>query len=434
MNLYRKTINPEFSARLQRHSKCLLHLSISLLGILPHFTIGDSLKDEFSLPCHSTHRIIENSSLPLDNQKIVRISLHAGRQTPIYPATQYAHNLAIWSGITRGLDFTKNEIIYAARSVPDKRGDILLQAVAPQPKLADNVQLRPLQITGFIILIVLALLLILAGVNYNRSRRLKINNKRLAHMVQLRTESIERQKLELEQNDAIKSKLLSVISHDLRSPLSSLKGLLELLDAGALSPEEFVGLSKDIDDQVNNLISLMDNLLTWIKSQMQGIELKKGNVNLFPLVEENLRLFRTVAIKKGIVLYNQIPRDTKIFADPDMLKLVLRNLLANAIKFTYAGGEVKVSVYEYHHELVICVSDTGIGMNQEQQEKLFHLHTQNSVRGTANEIGNGLGLILCKEFIEISGGKIWVESVPKKGSTFKFTIEKFQPNLQVRLG
>lgn len=272
-------------------------------------------------------------------------------------------------------------------------------------------------------LILLASVLLVFGYNFYRSRSLKKTNKKLVTMVRQRTESIEQQKAELEQLNTVKNKLLSVISHDLRSPLNSLQGMLHLLDAGALNVEEFVSMSKSLDEQVNILIQLMDNMLTWTKSQMQGIELRKVPVSVYSIAEDNLKLFKASAQKKNITLKNLIDPHTEALSDPDLVNLVMRNLVANAIKFTRQGGEVIIGERPGDGHLVISVTDNGVGMSQEQQEKLFSLKVSQSERGTADEMGTGLGLVLCKEFVEISGGKIWVQSEPGKGSTFRFTLK-----------
>lgn len=231
------------------------------------------------------------------------------------------------------------------------------------------------------------------------------------------------QKKKLEDLNDIKDKLFSIISHEFRSPLNSLKGTLALLKAGALSTDELNLISKELTDKINSTSIFLDNLLNWAKSQMQGINPKPITINLRDAAEENIQLLSSMAEKKKIRLINDLPNECQGLVDPNMMNLVFRNLISNAIKFTLRGGTIRATAIQNGQNCTITIQDDGIGMSQENINMLFKVQSI-STRGTANERGTGLGLYITKNFIEANGGSIWVESEEMKGSTFTFTIPK----------
>ena len=234
-------------------------------------------------------------------------------------------------------------------------------------------------------------------------------------------EEITEQKKALEELNGIKDKLFSIISHEFRSPLNSLKGTLALLKVGALSEEELNMISKELTDKINSTSIFLDNLLNWAKSQMQGIQAKPADVNLKEVASENILLLKSMADKKRIQLENRISEESNAFVDPNMMNLIFRNLISNAIKFSMKGGSILIHSAKNGQYNTISVKDNGIGMSQENIKMLFQVQSF-TTRGTANERGTGLGLYISKNFIESNGGKIWVESEEGNGSTFKFTI------------
>jgi len=167
----------------------------------------------------------------------------------------------------------------------------------------------------------------------------------------------------------------------------------------------------------------MNNLLDWTVLQMDKMNLQAANVQLHKLVEENIELMGSIQNKK-IKMVNSVPENAIGYADSNTINLVIRNLMTNAIKFTNDGGEIIVTGEPKGNDWVISVRDNGIGMSDDIQKKLFDKINPYSTRGTANEKGTGLGLILCKEFVEKNGGRIWVESKENAGSTFWFTVSK----------
>lgn len=244
----------------------------------------------------------------------------------------------------------------------------------------------------------------------------KLNNE-----ITVQNNAIKKQKKELEELNSIKDKLFSIISHEFRSPLNSLKGTLALLKVGALSDDELNVISKELTDKINSTSIFLDNLLNWAKSQMQGINPKPATLDLCEIAEENIKLLKSMGDKKKVRIVNEIPEYTTAHIDPNMLNLILRNLISNAIKFSMRGGIINVKSRTEDGMNTVSVSDSGIGMTEENIKMLFQVQTF-TTRGTANERGTGLGLFISKNFIESNGGKIWVESQEGKGSTFKFTV------------
>lgn len=234
-------------------------------------------------------------------------------------------------------------------------------------------------------------------------------------------ENINQQKNELQQSNQVKDKLLSIISHDFRSPLNSLEGILDLISQDKISSQEMQSISKELKVKVNSTTSLLDNMLNWAKSQMHGIKTNPAYFDIQELIDDTLNLLSTQAERKDIRIFNKVNQAQEVFADYEMTKLVVRNLLSNAIKFTTSGDKIIVKSNLDNGYLWVLVKDTGKGMTPEEQKKLF-THEAKSTLGTAYEKGTGLGLLLCKDFVERNGGSISVESEEGEGSTFVFSI------------
>lgn len=269
-------------------------------------------------------------------------------------------------------------------------------------------------------------LLLIAGVvliRTNRERKtaneeLSKNNKKLKKLNQ----KVQDQNEELEHLNTIKTKLFAIIAHDLRGPLSSLQSLLYLLREHELSEQEMKDLTTNLEKDMIENASMMDNLLAWAQSQMSGLSIDKRTFNLKSCVQSVLDPFTLQAEKKKIDFDISIPEDASAWADYDMMKLVFRNLIANAIKFSETNSTVFINaVHQDNQMFLISVRDEGVGIAPEDQSKIFSSINFTS-RGTNKEKGSGLGLNLCKEFIEEHGGKIWFESIPGTGTTFYFTL------------
>lgn len=265
--------------------------------------------------------------------------------------------------------------------------------------------------------VVFALTIVLLYSVYRSGRRkVEMNDLLLQHQAE-----IEKRTQELEELNKVKDKFFSIISHDLRSPINSLAGLLDLMEKEQIKAEELPGLTKEMRIQFNHTKNLINNLLDWTLLQMNKVSIKKEKIGLKSLVDGNIKLLSSMSTKKTNFI-NEIDESLTPFADQNMINLVFRNLLLNGIKFTDNGGTIKVAAVTEGNAIKVSVTDNGVGIAHEIQKVLFDKTTGYSTRGTANEKGTGLGLILCKEFIERNGGKIWLESEVGKGSTFYVTI------------
>nr|WP_157604550.1 HAMP domain-containing sensor histidine kinase [Solitalea canadensis] len=207
----------------------------------------------------------------------------------------------------------------------------------------------------------------------------------------------------------------------MRGPLTSLQGLLNLFNDRLIEVDEFKELSMEVTERVRHNLQLLDNLLYWSNSQMLGLRVEAKQIELNNLVDEFLHLLRPEADAKNIIIENKLSENSIAYADINMIKVVIRNLLSNAIKFTRQGGRIKINSRKDGDAMVFSVEDNGVGISRENQMKLFSMD-HFSTKGTANEVGTGLGLILCKDFIERNGGKIWTMSELGKGSTFSFSL------------
>ncbi|QHJ07139.1 sensor histidine kinase [Hymenobacter busanensis] len=267
-------------------------------------------------------------------------------------------------------------------------------------------------------------LLLMAVVALVRSRA---GHRRINRLLERKNASINRQKQELDRLNRTKDTLFSVISHDLRSPLSSLYSLLSLLNLGKLPAERLAAHSERLTRTLETTLRLLDNLLNWAASQMQGTTVRPEPLRLDAVVEECRCLLLGDAERKHIELSNLLTEPTYARADLNMTRLVLRNLLSNAIKFTPSGGTISVGVVRQGDMWCVRVCDSGVGIASEDQFRIFGDLEPHSTLGTANEKGIGLGLRLCKDFVQRNGGRLTFESVPGQGSTFCFTLAALQP-------
>lgn len=229
---------------------------------------------------------------------------------------------------------------------------------------------------------------------------------------------------ELHESNITKDKFFSIISHDLRGPFSTLLGFVELLpeEVERMEKKTLQQITRNIETLAKRTFSLLENLLQWSRLQRRKIEYHPRTIRFADSVASAFFLLREKADRKRITLRSEIPADIFANADETILESILQNLVSNAIKFTHQGGTVSIRVKRagtHHH---ISVVDTGIGMSASTLEKLFRIDVQHTTIGTDEERGTGLGLALCKEFVEIHDGKIWAESVEGSGSTFHFTI------------
>jgi PAS domain S-box-containing protein len=244
---------------------------------------------------------------------------------------------------------------------------------------------------------------------------------------QKQTEEILRKsEARLRELNAAKDKFFSIISHDLKSPFNSILGLSNLLveQIQAKNNEGIEEYASIIQNSSQRAMDLLMNLLEWARSQTGKIEFSPEYVEIVALINEAIELLGDSALQKSITISKELPRTALVFADKAMISTVLRNLISNAIKFTHLGGQIVISAEIRNAELILAIRDNGVGIKKESIDKLFRIDENHSTLGTQNEKGTGLGLILCKEFIEKHDGKIWVESEVGKGSKFCFSIPK----------
>ncbi|CAZ95331.1 PAS domain-containing sensor histidine kinase [Zobellia galactanivorans] len=237
-------------------------------------------------------------------------------------------------------------------------------------------------------------------------------------------ETLHQNEAELKKIGETKDKLLSIIAHDLRSPFNNITMLSDMASNAIASNN--LSQSKEclelIDTTTQNAICLLDNLLSWAKSQSGQIDIISDQINLGQIVNETLELSKAIAKTKNISLNYIENKNIEVVSDPKVIKTIIRNLVSNAIKFTPSGGHINISTVSNKEQVEVTVADNGIGMSQEECQKLFNINSDHGRIGTAKEKGSGFGLILSKDLAEKIGGKIWANSIQGKGSQFKFTI------------
>jgi signal transduction histidine kinase len=237
---------------------------------------------------------------------------------------------------------------------------------------------------------------------------------------------LEKQRKELEALNTTKDKFFAIIAHDLKNPFSTVLGISELLarEFESFDPESLKEFITQIYKYSNNTYNLLENLLQWSMVQTGRMPMSPSTINLASIIDENVELLMGNAKQKKITIESLASNGFKAFADVNMLTTVVRNLLSNAIKFTSNGGNIKVNIAEEGLTWKVSVTDTGIGISEKDMKNLFLLDSNPTSIGTSQEKGTGLGLILCKEFVERNHGKIGVNSLIGSGTTFWFTVPK----------
>jgi signal transduction histidine kinase len=269
----------------------------------------------------------------------------------------------------------------------------------------------------------------------NSFQRLTVNPSDLEKNLIMQIQELKQQNASLELKVELRNsklleiittngKFLSIIAHDLRSPFSSIIGILELLKLSLKEfnkdeIEEYINL---VYNSANNTLTLLDNLLKWAISQNVEKSFKPINININNLLVEEIECLKTLAQQKQITVLQVFEPDLNATADLQMIKTILRNLICNAIKYTNRYGKITISASGNKQFVEVEVKDNGIGISDEDKKKLFRVEELHSTPGTHNERGTGLGLLLCKEFVELHGGNLLLESEAGKGSRFAFTL------------
>lgn len=232
---------------------------------------------------------------------------------------------------------------------------------------------------------------------------------------------------ELRSSNTVKDKLFSILGHDLRAPLTRVISLLTVLDQTSSDESEII---MKLRQQSVNTLETLDNLLLWGQRQLKGIRLNQETIHVKEQISKTIFLTGDYASQKDVRLVDHTPTDIQVHADPSHFDFVIRNLLSNAIKFSHSGGTIEINAYVARDkQVVLSIRDAGVGIPKDLQLGIFDSGNE-SVRGTWNEKGTGIGLMLCREYVSENGGRLWVESEPGKGSTFYFSLLQEQTVLR----
>lgn len=269
-----------------------------------------------------------------------------------------------------------------------------------------------------ILLVISGFLVVLGAALIFYNRKIAASNIRL----QQQNLAIEKQKEELEESNLVKTKIFSIIAHDLRSPLTAVQSFFNVIHLYDVD-EEIKTLFTKMERDLGTLAGVLDTLLNWAMAHLHELKPQVKPVKVSLAVEENVELLTPVANQKSVKISNTVPEDLVATTDLDMTKIIVRNLVQNALKFTRKGGEVSISGKRVNGCVYVTVSDNGVGMNKEKVDSLFNFKSNQSTRGTSNEKGTGLGMVLCSELIKLCEGEIIVESEINKGTdiTLKFS-------------
>jgi signal transduction histidine kinase len=291
-------------------------------------------------------------------------------------------------------------------------------------KQQNEAKQKRLQLNSLIVIVILAVLvlILLARDNKKRKTRNRLLIRQNKKIIDQRTEIVRRNQ-ELVDSNQTKDKLLQIIAHDLRSPLVSIDSLTQLIPHWVEEQdyESLQKLSKTMEVSITNVLSLIDNLLNWALSQQGSFPYNPENFEVVSTLKDAINIYYPIADLKHINLKFKMSRESLVSADKNMFLTIIRNLLNNAIKFTPENGSVEVGV-DYNDQFAkVWVEDSGVGIPDDKKEEIFKL-ASGSTRGTKGEVGKGLGLFFCKEFISINKGDVYIESAPEKGTKITFTL------------
>jgi len=359
------------------------------------------------------------------------LAIHAPETIKTSYHILYADYLAV-GNYARALDYRNlevaiNDSLYTLekeKQIKLLQSDYELQEKQHQVVLLQNESLRQVaelqrsRIRLYVIVGCTASLIIWAFFLWRSNRQ----RKRINRLLSDHNKEIVQRNEELAALNEVKNKLFSIIGHDLRSPIATLTGFVDILKNPSLSPDQIRHFGALMSESLLNTSSLLDNLLFWAKSQMDGLQVHAQTFDIVPVLKQNAQLIAGRALKKKILLSLEAPPEPVMaFADEAMVDLVIRNLLDNALKFSGEGDTVSLSAVIAREGIEVSVSDTGKGIPAGDQSKIFNT-VSFTTAGTSQEKGSGLGLSLCKEMIELNKGRIWFESAVDAGTTFTFLL------------
>lgn len=301
--------------------------------------------------------------------------------------------------------------------------------ISYQKNVENENQLKKLKVISYILIAAfITVLTILLLIYLKRKNTIKYTEEleEKNEQIQVQNQAILAQTQHLEEINKSKDRLFSIVSHDLKDSISSIKGFLDLLKEDSISREEFNELIPELSENANNASLLLYNLLNWSKSQMQNLESNPEVFNIQEVFHNKISLIEPKIEQKRIVLIDESQLDF-VYADKSMVEIVIQNLITNAVKFSRVGDIITISNKDQNGKSLLCVEDTGVGMSKENLNKLFKGNNFTTV-GTKNEKGTGLGLTICKELVELNKGRIWVESTQNVGSKFYVELPKSKPN------
>lgn len=302
---------------------------------------------------------------------------------------------------------TKNLVLVDFDRVRAENSDLVESNTKISAKNTNYVKV--IFVTSILLILVIALL----GLYYKRNQEKKSTNQ----LLQSQKEEIASKNEELEQLNKVKNKFFSIVSHDLRSPIASLKMLFGLYREGQLNESELNELLLKLEDTIYNTAVFLDNLLEWSKSQLDGMTVKPVLFDIKEVVETNIRLLDSPIQAKELTVAILIDQDAIAFADPNMINVAIRNLVSNAVKFCNTGDSIIIETEKKADKIIVCIRDTGPGIAPHELEKLFNLEltiTTNNI----GEKGHQIGLVLCKDMIEQNNGRVTVESKVGEGTMF----------------
>lgn len=286
---------------------------------------------------------------------------------------------------------------------------------------------------GFLLITVLFLVLLVFVLTRLRSVQIKTNQNLASKnfAIEQQKVAIQLQAEELMRLDQIKTKLFSVISHDLRGPISNLQALLDMFTQKLMTADEFITMSGKLKENLNLTQRALEDLLSWSLSQMGGIKTERKRIEITESLEEAARLMEEAALRKNIQLIKEFANPMSVWADANQLQVILRNLIHNAIKFSGFNSQIDITAVRDNMFCQISIKDYGIGMSEEEIETLLGSNTYFSKTGTEQEKGTGLGLMLCKEFINRNGGEISIKSTLGQGTEVSFTLVLAEAELEL---